>query len=115
MALLVKIVSLENTKNNLLGIMNVRTYFNETEYSLDIDTINRGDKNEEEQKDYAVYFKCWLLEIQFIMYSGGIEIEETPEEGAKREAIEELGVTVNISECFAIVQYNGTQYFPLLR
>ncbi|MGM7684595.1 hypothetical protein ACSVDA_20950 [Cytobacillus sp. Hm23] len=58
MALLVKIVSLENTKNNLLGIMNVRIYFNETEYSLDIDTINRGDKNEEEPKDYAVYFKC---------------------------------------------------------
>ncbi|MDX8366576.1 NUDIX hydrolase [Cytobacillus sp. IB215665] len=49
----------------------------------------------------------------YVFPGGGLESGETPEDGAKREALEELGVTVNISECFAIVQYNGTQYFFL--
>lgn len=49
----------------------------------------------------------------FVFPGGGIENGETPEEGAKREAYEELGVEVRINECLAKIEYNGTQYFFL--
>ncbi|MCM3721165.1 NUDIX domain-containing protein [Solibacillus isronensis] len=42
-----------------------------------------------------------------------MENGETPEEGAKREAFEELGVEVKLNECIAKIEYNGTQYFFL--
>jgi 8-oxo-dGTP diphosphatase len=51
--------------------------------------------------------------VYFVFPGGCIESGETPEEGAKREAFEELGVEVNVNECIAKVEYNGTQYFFL--
>ena len=51
--------------------------------------------------------------VQYVFPGGGNERGETPEEDAKREACEELGVHVVIGECIAKVAYNGTQYFFL--
>ena len=51
--------------------------------------------------------------VYFVFPGGGIENRETPEEGAKREAIEELGVEVKVNECIAKIEFNGTQYFFL--
>ncbi|MFD2210175.1 NUDIX domain-containing protein [Virgibacillus halophilus] len=42
-----------------------------------------------------------------------MEEGEYPAAGAKREAFEELGVTVNIKETFAKIEFHGTQYFFL--
>lgn len=47
----------------------------------------------------------------YVFPGGGLEEGETPEQAAAREAWEELGVTVNIRECIAEVEYGGTQYF----
>ena len=49
--------------------------------------------------------------IYFVFPGGGIENRETPEESAKREALEELGLKVKIKECISKVEFNGTQYF----
>jgi 8-oxo-dGTP diphosphatase len=49
--------------------------------------------------------------IYFVFPGGGIEEGETPEDGEKREALEELGVEINVNECISEVEYNGTQYF----
>lgn len=51
--------------------------------------------------------------VYYVFPGGGIEEGETPEAGAKREALEEVGITVNIQECIAKVNFNGTQYFFL--
>lgn len=51
--------------------------------------------------------------VYYVFPGGGIEEGEHPETGAKREALEELGVKVNVTECFAKVEFNGTQYFFL--
>ena len=51
--------------------------------------------------------------VYYVFPGGGIENGETPEEGAKREALEELGVTVKVDECIATIEFNGTQYFFL--
>ncbi|GEL03682.1 NUDIX hydrolase [Rummeliibacillus stabekisii] len=51
--------------------------------------------------------------IYYVFPGGGIEIGETPKDGAKREAFEELGVIVNVNECILEVEYDGTQYFFL--
>ena len=52
--------------------------------------------------------------VYYVFPGGGNERGETPEEDAKREACEELGVHVVIGECIAKVAYNGTQYFFFL-
>lgn len=51
--------------------------------------------------------------IYYVFPGGGIENGETPESGAKREALEELGVEVKVNECIFKVKFNGTQYFFL--
>lgn len=51
--------------------------------------------------------------IYYVFPGGGIEEGETPEAGAKREAMEEVGVEVEIHECIAKVNFNGIQYFFL--
>jgi 8-oxo-dGTP diphosphatase len=51
--------------------------------------------------------------IYYVFPGGGMEDRETPADGAKREALEELGVEVNVNECISDVEYNGTQYFFL--
>ena len=51
--------------------------------------------------------------VYYVFPGGGLENGETPEEGAKREVFEELGVDVKVNECIAKVEYNGTQYFFL--
>lgn len=51
--------------------------------------------------------------IYYVFPGGGIENGETPEAGAKREALEELGVEVKVNECISEVEFNGTQYFFL--
>ncbi|MFC4404068.1 NUDIX hydrolase [Gracilibacillus xinjiangensis] len=51
--------------------------------------------------------------IYYVFPGGGIEDGETPEDGAKREALEELGVEVKVNDCMTEVNFNGTQYFFL--
>lgn len=51
--------------------------------------------------------------VYYVFPGGGIENGETPEDGAKREALEELGVEVKVDDCIAKVEFNGTQYFFL--
>ena len=51
--------------------------------------------------------------VYYVFPGGGIENEETPEEAAKREAYEELGVVVKINNCISEIEFNGTQYFFL--
>ncbi|MFD3450142.1 NUDIX domain-containing protein [Microbacteriaceae bacterium 4G12] len=49
----------------------------------------------------------------YVFPGGGIEKDETLEAATKREAYEELGVIIDVKECIAEVNYNGTQYFFL--
>ncbi|MCE7793825.1 NUDIX domain-containing protein [Salipaludibacillus sp. CUR1] len=51
--------------------------------------------------------------VYYVFPGGGIENGETPEDGAKREAFEELGVEVKVNDCIAEIRFNGTQYFFL--
>lgn len=47
----------------------------------------------------------------YVFPGGGIEDDETPEEAAKREVYEELGVQIEVKSLIAKIQYKGTQYY----
>jgi len=49
--------------------------------------------------------------VYFVFPGGGIEADETPEQAAKREAFEELGLRVEIASLLTTVERNGFQYF----
>ncbi|MBW9234253.1 NUDIX domain-containing protein, partial [Leptospira santarosai] len=51
--------------------------------------------------------------VYYVFPGGGIDEGENPKTAAKREAFEELGVKVKVSECLSKVEFNGTQYFFL--
>lgn len=51
--------------------------------------------------------------VYYVFPGGGIKDGETPEESAKREALEELGIEIKLKACIAKVTFNGTQYFFL--
>jgi len=74
---------------------------------------NRGSVVIVEEDRLALIKRTKDGSVYYVFPGGGIEDGETPESAAKREALEELGVEVNIRECIAKVEYNGTQYFFL--
>ncbi|MFZ3579303.1 NUDIX hydrolase [Virgibacillus sp. DJP39] len=74
---------------------------------------DRGSVVLVENKRIALIKRIRNGSIYYVFPGGGIEEDETPEEGAKREALEELGVEVKVNECVATVSFNGTQYFFL--
>nr|WP_249315665.1 NUDIX domain-containing protein [Bacillus sp. FJAT-49711] len=47
----------------------------------------------------------------YVFPGGGIEKGEAPEQAAKREAYEELGIDIDVKECIAEIDFNGKQYF----
>ncbi|MCG1010759.1 NUDIX domain-containing protein [Salinicoccus sp. ID82-1] len=51
--------------------------------------------------------------VYYVFPGGGIEAGEEPEEAAKREAFEELGVDVKVDKCISEIDFDGTQFFFL--
>ena len=74
---------------------------------------NRGSVVIVEERKVALIQRIRDGSVYYVFPGGGIGKEETPEVGAKREALEELGVEVKINECIATVYFNGIQYFFL--
>ncbi|KPB06297.1 NUDIX hydrolase [Bacillus sp. CHD6a] len=74
---------------------------------------NRGSVVLVEDQKIALIKRNRGDSVYYVFPGGGIEDGETPQEAAKREAQEELGVTVTINECIATVEFEGTQYFFL--
>lgn len=74
---------------------------------------NRGSVVIIENKQVALIKRRKGNSVYYVFPGGGIEIGETPEEGAKRETLEELGVEVQIDDCIAEVNYHGIQYYFL--
>lgn len=49
----------------------------------------------------------------YVFPGGGIEEGETPEQAAEREALEELGLIVKVTELMVKINYNSVQYYYL--
>ncbi|WHT49023.1 NUDIX domain-containing protein [Sporosarcina thermotolerans] len=52
-------------------------------------------------------------EEYYVFPGGGVEDGESPEEATVREAMEELGVQIEIQKLIGTVNFNGTQHFFL--
>ncbi|WP_236712667.1 NUDIX hydrolase [Peribacillus muralis] len=74
---------------------------------------NRGSIILKVKDKVALIRRCREGTAYYVFPGGGIEKAETPEQAAKREAFEELGVKVEVKDCLAIVHFNGIQYFFL--
>ncbi|WP_456274603.1 NUDIX hydrolase [Bacillus sp. AK031] len=74
---------------------------------------NRGSVVIIDNKQVVLIKRVRDGEVYYVYPGGGIEAGETPEETARREAFEELGVTVELEDCIAVIDYHGKQYFYL--
>lgn len=63
------------------------------------------------EKKIALIKRIRDEQVYYVFPGGGIEKGETPEQATIREAFEELGMKINVKECFQKVYYNGTQYY----
>lgn len=76
---------------------------------------NRGSSVVIENNKVALIKRVRAGQEYYVFPGGGIEQDESPEQAAIRETFEELGVHVAIKGSLGIVNYNGVQYFLLLR
>ncbi|MFD9625367.1 NUDIX domain-containing protein [Peribacillus muralis] len=74
---------------------------------------NRGAIILKVKDKIALIRRCREGTAYYVFPGGGIEKAETPEQTAKWEAFEELGVNVEVKDCLAVISFNGIQYFFL--
>lgn len=76
---------------------------------------NRGSSVIIENNKVALIKRVRAGQEYYVFPGGGTEQGESPEQAAIRETFEELGVHVAIKGSLGIVNYNGVQYFLLLK
>lgn len=74
---------------------------------------NRGSAVIIEDDKIAVIRREHNGEVYYVFPGGGIEDGERPEEATVREAMEELGVQIELQTLIGTVNFNGTQHFFL--
>ncbi|UCZ51757.1 NUDIX domain-containing protein [Bacillus shivajii] len=74
---------------------------------------NRGSAIVIEKNKVALIRRKRVGQVYYVFPGGGVEKGETPEQATIREAYEELGIHVQVRECFSKVKFHGTQYFFL--